>query len=96
VTITIKFIAANDPSLTGVTFAPTRAEALMVKADLERRGYVVDLPTRNVSRTPRTEETVNEEVQATDELVLSKTTWSGVRGPRYRWLRGDSAWLPPV
>jgi hypothetical protein len=96
VTITIRFCAANDPSLTGITFAPTRAEALMVKAHLERRGYVVDLPTRNVSRTPRTEETVNQQVQATDEFVPCKSPWPELRPPRYRWLCGDSAWLPAV
>jgi hypothetical protein len=96
VTITIRFCAANDPSLTGVTFAPTRAEAVMVKAHLERRGYVVDLPTRSVSRTSRTEETINQEVQATHEFVPSKNPRPQLRSPRYRWLRGDGAWLPAV
>jgi hypothetical protein len=96
VTITIRFFAASDPRLTGVTFAPTRTEALMVMADLERRSYVIDLPTRNVLRTPRTEETVNQEVQGADELVLYKTRWPGLGVPRYRWLRGDSAWLPAI
>jgi len=92
--ITIKFCAANDPALTGITFAPSRAEALMVKMHLERRGYVVDLPTRNVLRRPRTEETVNQEMQGADEHALRKTPWPGGQVPRYRWLRGDSAWLP--
>jgi hypothetical protein len=56
VEIIIKFCAAEDPCLTGVTFAATRAEALTVKAHLEGRGYVVDLPTRTTPRTLRSEE----------------------------------------
>lgn len=52
VEIIIKFYAAKDPSLTGLTFAPTRAEALVVKAHLEGRGYVVDLPTRRQGPQP--------------------------------------------
>jgi hypothetical protein len=37
VTVTIRFCAANDPSLTGIAFAPTWAEAFRLKAHLERR-----------------------------------------------------------
>jgi hypothetical protein len=96
VSITIKFCAAHDPGLTGVTFAPSRAEALIVKLHLERRGYVVDRLTRKVLRAPRTEATVNQEVQGTDKLVLGKRPSPGLQVPRYRWLRGDSAWLPAV
>jgi hypothetical protein len=96
VSITITFCAAHDPSLTGVSFAPNRAEALKVKLHLERRGYVVDLPARNVLRAPRIEETVNQKVTGTDQLALGKSPWPGLQVPRYRWLRGDSAWLPAV
>jgi hypothetical protein len=86
VEIIIKFCAAKDSSLTGVTFAPTRAEALMVKADLEKRGYVVDLPTRNVPRTTRSQ-------GAIEEGLIRERPCLGSRLPRYRWLRGDGAWL---
>jgi hypothetical protein len=96
VSITIRFHAAHDPSLTGITFAPTRAEALMVKAHLERRGYVVDLPTRNVSRKARAEESVNQELQRTGEVALCKTPRPALKLPRYRWLCGDNAWLPVI
>ena len=94
VEIVIKFCAAKDPSLTGVTFAPTRAEALVVKAHLEGRGYVVDLPTRTAPRTLRSEEPANEQVPGTKESRVGKRSWSGGGSLRYRWLRGDCAWLP--
>ena len=94
--IIIQFRAAHDPSLTGVTFAPTRAEALMVKLDLERRGYVVELPTRKILRKAPAEESVKQELQSTDEIVLRRTPWPGLKVPRYRWLCGDNAWLPAV
>jgi hypothetical protein len=92
--IIIKFCAAEDPSLTGVTFAPTRAEALTIKAHLEGRGYVVDLPTRIVPRTHRSEEPANEQLRGTKESLVGKRSWSGLGSLRYRWLRGDGAWLP--
>lgn len=84
VSITITFYAGNNPDLTGVTFAPNRAEALVVKVHLEARGYVVSLPTLNVARKPLGEEAAIEQWRGTD---------GGLQSRRYRWLRGDGAWL---
>jgi hypothetical protein len=72
------------------------ASTRIVRGHLERRGYIVDLPTRNLPRKPAAEESVNQELQRTDKLVVRKIPWPGLQVPRYRWLCGDSAWLPAV